>query len=186
MLMSSIKTFLRQLERNGPTADALKRKLAVPALLCIGIAAFDVLLTAFLVSPASARLEAARTATADLKRRNADAVLFQKQKKAFAGMANGIPSQQDVPIVIRDIVQTARRLNLAVGAVNSDIPSPGSEGMAQLTFSVPVAGSYPDLKRFIYSMETTDRLLGIQGLAWKADKGRVTLNMKLVTYIKGE
>jgi len=146
----------------------------------------DVLLYVLLITPAAARLETAHAATTDLKRRNADAVLFQKQKKAFAGFALGIPSQQDVPIVIRDIVQTARRLNLSVGAVNSDIPSAGNQGMAQFTFMVPAAGSYPDVKRFIYSMETTDRLLGIQDISLKGEKGRVSMSMKLVTYIKGD
>lgn len=171
---------------NRPNAVALRRKLAFPAALCACIAILDLVLFVSLLSPALARLESALAATADLKRRSAEAALFQKQKKAFSGMAAGIPSQQDVPIVIRDIVQTARRLNLSVGAVNSDIPAPGSEGMAQFTFTVPVTGRYPDLKRFIHGMETTDRLLGIQGLFLKADKGRVSLIVKLVTYIKSE
>lgn len=170
----------------APYAKALRKKLAVPAALCAGIAVLDLLLAVVFVAPAGARLETARAATVDLRRRNAEAVLFQKQKKALSGIAAGIPSQQDVPIVIRDIVQTAKRMNLAVGAVNSDIPAPGSDGMALLSFSVPVTGSYSDIKRFIHGMETTDRLLGIQGLSLKSEKGRVNMNLKLVTYIKGD
>lgn len=186
MLPSSIKTFLKSQLLTGRNAKAFRKKLAVFAALCAGIAVLDVLLAVLFVSPAAARLESARAATADLRRRNADAVLFQKQKKAFSGMSAGIPSQQDIPIVIRDIVQTAKRLNLSVGAVNSDIPAPGSEGMAQLSFTVPLTGSYPDVKRFIHGMETTDRLLGIQAVSLKSEKGRVNMSMKLVTYIKGE
>ena len=186
MLPSSIKTFLKAPDLKGPGVSALRKKLALPVVLCAAVAVLDLLLFILLVTPAAARLETATVATTDLKRRNAEAVLFQRQKTTFSGMAAGIPSQKDVPIVIRDIVQTARKLNLAVGAVNSDIPSTGNQGMAQLTFLVPVAGSYSDIKRFIYSMESTDRLIGIRDLSLKADKGRVSMSINLVTYIKGD
>lgn len=148
--------------------------------------ALNLLLLAFVVRPAAARLEKAQTAQGELKRQNADALLFQKQKKAIAGIATGIPSQKDVPLLIKEIVQTARRRNLTVGAINSDIPTAGRAGVALLTFTVPVTGAYPDIKRFIYDIETTDRFVGVQGLDLKADKNAVKLEMKLLTYIKGE
>jgi Tfp pilus assembly protein PilO len=109
---------------------------------------------------------------------------FQKQKRDLAGMKTGIQTQKDMPLLVRDLVQTARRLNLRVGPINYDIPKPGSGGLAMLTFSFPAEGRYPDIKRFIYETETSPRLVGIQKVELDAEKGWVKLQVKLVTYIK--
>jgi hypothetical protein len=42
------------------------------------------------------------------------------------------------------------------------------------------------VKRFIFEVETSTRLVGIQDLKLASDKGRVKLQMKLVTYIRGD
>jgi Tfp pilus assembly protein PilO len=55
-----------------------------------------------------------------------------------------------------------------------------------LTFTFPASGAYADVKRFIYEVETSKRLVGIQDLKLSSEKGRVKLQMKLVTYIRGE
>jgi Tfp pilus assembly protein PilO len=112
--------------------------------------------------------------------------LFQKQKQHFAGLTAGIPAQKDVPLLIKDLVQAARRLHLSVEAINSDIPTPGSGGLTMLTFTFPASGAYADIKRFIYEVETSDRIVGIQDVKLATEKGRVKMQMKLVTYIRGE
>lgn len=186
MLPSFIRTSLR-VDRLAKLASAgIWKRSAPAAALCAGLVVLNAALAVFVVSPAAARRDGVRSAYSDLKRQHVDALQFQKQRAALTGLVAGIPSQQDVPILIKDIVQAARRRDLSVGAINSDIPSPGSEGMSMLAFTVPVAGSYPDLKRFIYDMETTDRLIGIQDITLRSEKGRVQLQMKLVTYVKGE
>lgn len=123
-----------------------------------------------------------------LRKRHAEAVLFQKQKRQFAGIKAGIPTQKDMPLLVKDLVQSARRLNLKVGPINYDIPKPGSSELAMLTFSFPAEGGYPDIKRFIYETETSPRLVGIQDvkLDSEREKGSVKLQMKLITYIKSE
>jgi Tfp pilus assembly protein PilO len=167
-------------------ADPATKRLRVIAALCAGLVTLNVLVYTFAVVPASARLTASRQQYADLKREHAEALLFQKQKQAFAGLMAGIPTQKDVPLLIKELVQTARRLNLTMDAINSDIPAQGVGGMTMLTFTFPAAGSYPDVKRFIYEIETSSRLVGIQDLKLASEKGRVKLQMKLVTYIRGE
>ena len=148
------------------------------------------LVYAAVVAPASARLEEQHRRYQDLKRQYADALLFKKQKEALAGLQRGIPTQKDVPLLIKELVQSARRLNLRAGAINSDIPTPGSGGLAMLTFSVPLSGSYGNIKRFIYDVESSDRLIGIQDvkLETENDKGAVSVKvqMKLITYIRSE
>ena len=150
------------------------------------LAALNAVLFTALVSPAAADLAALRHRYDELKREQAETLQFQKQKRLYAGLTAGIPSQKDVPLLIKDIVSAARRLNLSVEAINSDIPTAGSGGLAMLTFTVPAAGGYGDVKRFIHEVETSDRLVGIQDIRFGADKGRVKFQMKLVTYIRGE
>ncbi len=150
-----------------------------------GLLCANVLLYAFLVAPAAARLASGEKIYADLRKRRTEAILFQTQKEAVAGLKAGIPAQKDMPLLVKEFVQDAKRLNLAVDAVTYDIPKGGNEGIAMLSFSFPVEGRYPDIKRLIYEIETSDRLVGIQDVKMEANMGRVKLAMKLVTYIRG-
>ncbi len=79
----------------------------------------------------------------------------------------------------------ARRRHLAVGAIDSDIPKQAKDGLAMLTFKLPASGSYGNVKRFLYDVETMDRLVGIQDAKLKTDKGRVKLDLTLLTYVSG-
>jgi Tfp pilus assembly protein PilO len=144
------------------------------------------LLYAGAVAPAADSLNADQGQLSELRRQHADALLFQKQKQALAGLNKGALTQKDVPLLIKDLVQMARRQSLAVDTISSDIPTPTSGGLTVLSFTVPLTGSYPNLKRFIYELETSDRLLGIQGLRLSSDQKGIKLDLKLITYIRGE
>jgi Tfp pilus assembly protein PilO len=162
------------------------RRLRALATVCAGLAVLNVLVYAFAVVPAAARQATSRQQYADLKREYAEAALFQKKKQLVTGLMSGIPAQKDVPLLIKDLAQKARKLNLSVDAINSDIPTQGTGGLTMLKFTFPAAGSYPDVKRFIYQVETSSRLVGIEDLKLGSEKGRVKLQMKLMTYIRGE
>lgn len=186
MWRSSIRNIWQPDRFRALLSSRVSRRLGIITALCTGLIALNLLVYALVLAPAAARLAENRLRYADLKKEYAEAVLFQKQKQLFAGITSGIPRQKDVPLLIKDLMQASRRLNLSVEAVSSDIPQPGTGGLAMLTFSFPASGSYPDVKRFIYEVETSARLLGIQELKLASEKGRVQLQMKLVTYIRGE
>ena len=112
-------------------------------------------------------------------------MLFNEQKPLFAGILAGIPAQKDMPLLVKELEQMAKRLNLTVAAINYDIPRRESGELAMLSFSFPVEGRYPDIKRFIYEVETSGRVIGIQDVKLDSDKGRVKLEMKLMTYVRG-
>lgn len=162
------------------------KKLKAAVLLCAGLGCVNLVLFAVAVAPSAARLRDLDARYAEIRKRHAEAVLFQKQKKMLAGIGAGLPAQKDMPLLVKDLVQTARKLNLRVAVVNYDIPSRGSEGLTMLSFSFPAEGNYPAVKRFIYEVETSDRLVGIQDLKLDSTQGKVNLQMKLVTYIKSE
>ncbi len=150
------------------------------ALICVNL-----LLYGILVAPSAARIKRGGVEVAELRRRHTEAVLFKKQKPLFAGIMAGIPTQNDMPLLVKDLVQNARRLNLSVSSVKYDMPRRAIGELAMLDFSFPVEGRYPDIKRFIHSVETSDRLVGIETLKLTSEQGRVRLDMKLVTYVKG-
>jgi Tfp pilus assembly protein PilO len=117
--------------------------------------------------------------------RHAEAALFNEQKPLFAGLLAGIPAQKDMPLLVKELEQMAKRLNLSVAAINYDMPQRESGELAMLSFSFPVEGRYPDIKRFIYEVETSGRVIGIQDVKLDSDKGRVKLQLKLMTYVRG-
>ncbi len=161
----------------------LKTLMAATAVsLCL-----VVVLYAFLIRPAAERLHAREASYSELRKRRTEAILFKKQKQELAGLKAGAPSQKDMPLLVKELVQNARRLNLSVATINYDMPRRGgAEDIALLTFSFPAEGRYPDVKRFVYDVETSDRLVGIQDLKLsEADKGRLQVQMKLMTYVKG-
>jgi len=121
----------------------------------------------------------------ELRQRHAEAVLFEKQKTSFTGIMAGVPSQKDMPLLVKDLVQKARMLNLGVDSVKYDMTKGVGGELAAVAFSLPAQGSYSGIKRFIYEVETADRLVGIQNVKLEADQGQVKLDMKVVTYIKG-
>jgi Tfp pilus assembly protein PilO len=149
-------------------------------LVCI-----NALLYAFFIVPSLSRLKTGETKIAEFRHRHAVAVLFKKQKPVFAGLMEGIPTQKDIPLLVKKLVLTARRLNLSVAAIDSDFPKSESGGLAMLSFSFPVKGRYSNIKRFIYKLETTKWLIGMRNLKLESDKGRVKLQMKLITYVRG-
>jgi Tfp pilus assembly protein PilO len=160
------------------------RKLQRALLLCAALLCANALLYVFLIVPAAGRLSQAEARYAELKKRRVEAVLFQKQKKELAGLLAGIPTQKDMPLLVKEFVQKARGAGLAVSSINYDIPTRGAEELALLTFSFPTEGKYADIKRFLYEVETSDRIVGIQEVKLDGDKGRVKLQMKLMTYIR--
>lgn len=167
-----------------PFGLAENRKLRLIALGCVVLISVNVLFSLFVAAPSAAGLREMESRFAEFRKRNAEAVQFQKQKQNLAGIMTGIQTQKDMPLLVKDLVQTARGLKLKVGPINYDIPKPGSGGLAMLTFSFPAEGRYPDVKRFLYETETSPRLVGIQDVQLDGEKGLVKLHVKLVTYIK--
>ncbi len=169
----------RWLRENG-------RQLRTAAIIFAVLVCINLLLYAFLIVPSLVRLKTGETKFAEFRHRHAVATLFKKQKPDFAGLLAGIPTQKDIPLLVKELVQMARRRNLTVAAIDSDFPRNESGGLAMLSFSFPVKGRYSNIKRFIYKVETSDRLIGIRNLQLESDKGRVKLQMKLMTYVRGQ
>lgn len=162
------------------------KRFRTAALVFAGFVLADLLVYFVLLGPSRALLAEREAKYAELRKRHAEAVLFKKQKQLFAGIVAGVPSQQDMPLLVKEFVQTARQLKLRVASVNYDIPKRAGGELIMLAFSFPAEGRYPEIKRFIYDVETSDRLVGIQDLKLESEKGNVKLALKLMTYVKGQ
>ncbi|HUJ17797.1 MAG TPA: type 4a pilus biogenesis protein PilO [Nitrospirota bacterium] len=162
------------------------RRLQKAVLVCAALLIADLLLYAFLVVPYINGIRSLEARYGELRKRRTEAILFEKQKKELTGIRAGIPTQKDMPILVKDLVQSARRLNLTVSAITYDIPKRSGEELAILSFAFPAEGRYADIKRFVYEIETSDRPVGIQDLKLEGDKGLVRMQLKLVTYVKGQ
>ncbi len=162
------------------------RKIRAAALIFAGFLLLDGILFGVFVSPSSARLDEWDARYREQRRKRTEAILFKQQKVSVSGVIAGVPAQKDMPLLVKDLVQRARRLNLSVSSVKYDIPKRASGEFALLAFSFPAEGRYADIKRFIYEVETADRLIGIENVKMDSDRGIVKLEMKLVTYVKGQ
>jgi Tfp pilus assembly protein PilO len=160
------------------------KRLRTAALVFSVFLVLDLLLYGVFIAPSVAWLATWEAKYGALRKRHAEAILFKNQKSSFVGIMAGIPAQKDMPLLVKDLVQTARRLNLSVASVKYDIPKRGSGELAMLTFSFPAEGRYADLKRFVYEVETSDQLVGIQEMKLDSDQDKVKMEMKLLTYIK--
>jgi Tfp pilus assembly protein PilO len=161
------------------------KRIRTAALISAGLLVLDLFLFGLLVSPSSLRLTADQDKYRELRKRRADAILFKQQRSSVSGVIAGVLAQKDMPLLVKDLVQSARRLNLSVSSVKYDIPGRGSGELALLSFSFPAEGRYADIKRFVYEVETSDRLVGIESLKMDSEKGLVKMDMKLLTYVKG-
>jgi Tfp pilus assembly protein PilO len=161
------------------------KQLRTFAIVFAFLVCINLLLYFFLIAPSEAWLRTGEAKSVELRMRRAEALAFKGQKPLVAGLLAGIPAQKDMPLLVKELEQMAKRLNLSVTAINYDIPQRESGELAMLTFSFPVEGRYPDIKRFIYEVETSGRLIGIQDVKLESDKGRVKLQMKLMTYVRG-
>jgi len=162
------------------------KRVRIAVLVFAGLLVADLFLFSVLVSPTSVRLSALEAKYRELRKRRADAVLFKQQKSSVSGVLAGVPAQKDMPLLVKDLVQSARRLSLSVSSVKYDIPRRASGELALLSFSFPAEGRYADIKRFVYEVETSDQLVGIENLKMDSEKGIVKMEMKLLTYVKGQ
>lgn len=162
------------------------KRLQAAILACAALLCADIVLSVLLAPPAGGGLAEREARYSQLKKLRTEAILFQKQHRELAGLKAGIPEQKDMPLLVKDLVQTARNLHLVVSPINYDIPKRSGDELVLLAFTFPAEGRYADIKRFIYEVETSDRLVGIQDLKLDSNEGRVKLDLKLVTYVKGQ
>lgn len=162
------------------------RRLRLPVLTAAVLLLATALVSLGVVRPLSARLEDQREKNARMRSDISTAILFEQQRKGSGSIVAIIPTQKDMPLLVKELVQQARKGGLSVGSVDYEIPRSGGGGLSKLAFRFPVAGRYPDLKRFIFELETSGRMIGIEELELRSGRSLVELDLKLVTYVRAQ
>lgn len=108
--------------------------------------------------------------------------------KEFKRVYDGFPKWDDFTRVMGEIYGRAEKLNLLVESATYRADAVKSSNLVKITVSMPVTGSYADIKRFIYELETSPRLFIIQDLSLgsgKAEEGDVSLKLAIAVHFKG-
>lgn len=99
-----------------------------------------------------------------------------------------IPEWGEFTRVMGEIYTKAERLNLMVESATYRSETIKDSNLVKVTVSTPVTGSYGEIKRFIYELETSPRLFIIQDLSLgsgKAEEGDVSLKLTIAVHFKG-
>jgi len=132
-----------------------------------------------------ASLDASYKRTGDAIRRYKDFVKGRDDLEKFKMM---LASRQDYTDVIKKVYTLARKNGMdykSFGAQSSELNQVG--GLEQLSFTLPVSGSYRDTRRFISDVETSDLFLNINNLSLATgtgNSGAITLSIGLSTYVR--
>ncbi len=98
-----------------------------------------------------------------------------------------LPRRSDYVDVVRGVDRLAREDGMkskSFGTERKEVEKQGD--LVQLNFSLPVSGSYANVRKFIYDVETSPLFLNIDhlGLSAEADASVITLSIGLSTYVR--
>lgn len=111
-----------------------------------------------------------------------------KKAGELKGVYGELPKWEDFTKVMGEVYNKAERLNLLINSVSYQSSPVKDSGLVQVTVSMPVTGSYADIKRFVYDLETSPRLFIIENLSLgsgKGEEGDISLNLTITANFKG-
>src|SRR3990172_5873303 len=98
-----------------------------------------------------------------------------------------IPLWEEFTRATGDIFNKAEMLNLLIESTNYRSEPVKGSNLIKVTVSMPVTGSYGEIKRFIYDLETSPTLFIIQDLSLgsgNTEEGDVSLSLTITAYFK--
>jgi Tfp pilus assembly protein PilO len=104
------------------------------------------------------------------------------------GFYNRLPEWGDFTKVMGEIYGKADRLNLLIESANYRSEKIKGTDLLKVTVSMPVTGTYADIKRFIHELETSPRLFIIEELSLasgKGEEGEVSLKLAIAVHFRG-
>lgn len=163
------------------------------ALALILAVAVDAAYYAAICRPARARAEALSSRSEELERQNARASEnirryseFVEGRQRLEEFKSMLASRREYTKVLKKVYGLAKKDKMrfsSFAAQTSALRQVG--GLEQLSFSLPVSGSYPDVRKFIYDVETSDLFLNIDNLGLTGGgKDDISLTIGLSTYVR--
>ncbi len=170
--------------------------LVIGVLLVINILAYA--LMSLLVTPKVSALERRfieeQAQVRSLRQLHSSAAspqeLFRHNRDDLEKFREFIPHKGQFTALIQELFSLAQGAGLTINQVNYDPrPIPG-ERLLQYGLNFAVTGDYGQIKRFVFSLEQSSRLIAIEQISLSGaavdGQNRVSLNLRLSTYFKTE
>lgn len=167
--------------------------VVLAGLLLVDVVLYVVLTTSVFPAEGAAQRDFL-TAEGQLRSRRAprlgSAEALRQSEADLARFRQGIPAREDFSALIGDLYALAGDCELLLTQISYQPKELADQELLAYSLNFSVAGTYPQLKRFIHGLEQSRRLLLIEDLSLGGDPASddgegVTLNLRLTTYFRG-
>jgi len=174
----------------------LRKYRSLQALLIIlaAVVVFDSMFYVLRAAPGSAGMDEQQAAIRDkekgIKAKEDELktyLSFDSGKSDIARFRELLPRRSEYTDIIRRMSRLATDDGMKSGSFGADAKTSDKAGdLAQITFSLPVSGSYEDTRKFIHDVETSPLFLNINnlGLSSVQESDDITLTIGLSTYVR--
>jgi type IV pilus assembly protein PilO len=123
----------------------------------------------------------------------------QEQYRRYASFGRGkeeldtfkkmLPEKSDYTGILREVFKMAKEDGVktsSISAMKKETAPDQQEDIVQISFSIPVTGSYKDVRKFIHDMESSSLFLNIDDLALASngETGEIAVTLGLTTYAR--
>jgi type IV pilus assembly protein PilO len=115
---------------------------------------------------------------------NGDQILRQSRED-LQTFRQAIPPKSGLTALVQEIFTLAAQAGLVIERVSYQPREVAEQGLLHYGLTFSVGGSYGQLKKFIFSLEQSPRLLAIEDISLSgADHQTVNLSIRLLTYFR--
>lgn len=115
------------------------------------------------------------------------AAIFRQGEADLGTFRSAIPAKTDYTALIGEIFSLAAAAGLDIGSVSYAPKEIPEEGLLRYALSFSVQGNYEQIKRFIFSLEQSGRLVAIENLSLgggRTGETGVELRLQLATFFR--
>ena len=98
---------------------------------------------------------------------------------------DSLPEEKEISQLAGRLTKLGSRLNLSIPGVHYDPIKNDANGYKNMVFTLSVSGEYKNIRRFIYEIETMDKLMYIESLTLRKtsqDKDNMTIDLQVSTF----
>jgi Tfp pilus assembly protein PilO len=162
-------------------------------LLVIALAAADAGFYFLRAIPAAKKVRNLEERLVELERKT---IYENEQYRLYSSFDSGIkqldqfkamlPEKGEYIRIIEKVYRLAKEDGMKSASFGTAAKEVKAGDLIQVDFSMPIAGSYRDVRKFIYDIETSQLFLNIDNLALSSGgaEGEVTLTIALTTYMR--
>ncbi len=111
---------------------------------------------------------------------------FGRGKAQLESFKKMLPAKSDYTVIIKDIFKMAREDGVDSNSISVEKRQVAHGDIDQIVFSMPVSGSYRDVRKLIYDMENSSLFFTIDQLGFNGSSktGDISVTLGLSTYVR--